>query len=136
MLLSNWLKDNLLTTFVDCWDFARKLELAVYNIELPEILVDYSNVEESKLARLQMQLKAIMTHKERENWRLVEPPAKPNSGALVEMTHSIAPHHLGVWVGLDGGSIAHYLPELGIQFQTIWRAKAAGWRGLTFYEHV
>jgi hypothetical protein len=127
-----WMRDHVLTEFRDCWEFVRQLELAVYNIELPEILVDYDS-DDSKQTRHIKQFRAITTHKEREHWHAI---TSPRGGCLVTMSHNITPYHIGVWVELDGGAVAHYLPELGMQFQTIMRAKAAGWRGLTFYEYV
>ena len=71
----------------------------------------------------------IRNHPERVNWPIID---KPEHGGIVEMSHGRYPHHVGIWLDIDGGGIAHC--DLGgVSFQKRKELEAAGWRGFVYH---
>jgi hypothetical protein len=74
-------------------------------------------------------IRFIKNHPERVNWPVVE---KPEHGGIVEMSSGQHPHHVGLWLDIDGGAILHcYLG--GVGFQKPRELEAAGWRRFIYH---
>ena len=58
---------------------------------------------------------------------------EPEHGCIVELSHSIRPHHVGVWLDLDRGGILHCYGNCGVQFDRLATMKAAGWSTFRYY---
>lgn len=109
----------------DCWGLARYLQREIFGHDLDAVVSDSLD--------LRVLVRTIRDHPERRNWAPVD---RPTHGALVEMSHSRHPHHIGVFLDVDGGGIAHCYAPAGVSFDPIVALKAAGWRRFTHYEWV
>lgn len=106
-----------------CWSFAKHLQKELWGRDLVEIPIESGHIRD--LVRL------VQDHPAHKEWRVVE---RPVHGGLVEMSHSRHPHHIGVWLGIDGGGIAHCEAPAGVSFDPLVALKAAGWRRFIFHE--
>lgn len=109
--------------FFHCWSFAKYLQKQLWDRDLVEIKLESSHIRDL--------VKLVRGHPAHYDWKVVE---RPVHGGLVEMSHSRHPHHIGVWLDLDGGGIAHCEAPAGVSFDPLVALKAAGWRRFTFYE--
>lgn len=71
-------------------------------------------------------------HPELLNWVEVE---VPEEGDAVQMSHSRHPHHIGVWVDVDGGGVLHCVEGPGVVFSTRKSLKAHGWNIVSIKRH-
>lgn len=80
-------------------------------------------------ARVVDLIRFIRDHPERYMWRVQE---GPEHGGLVEMSYERHPHHVGIWLDIDGGGILHAY-HAGVAFATVLELRAAGWRRFVFH---
>lgn len=71
-------------------------------------------------------------HPEFQNWREV---SDPQEGDCVRLSHSKHPHHVGVWVDVDGGGVLHCVEGAGVVFSTRRALKTGGWNIVTLLRH-
>jgi hypothetical protein len=71
----------------------------------------------------------IKNHPERILWPI---SATPIHGGLVEMSYETHPHHVGVWLDIDGGGVLHCYTG-GVAFATLLELKTSGWRRFVFH---
>lgn len=104
----------------DCYGLARYLQLAFFGRDLPRFQLPG---EASRFAVAS----AIAVHPERARWR--EIPA-PIDGAMVVMARQGCGFHLGVFLELNGGLVAHTVEQTGVVAQTPFQlaSPAARWR--------
>ena len=60
-------------------------------------------------------------------WPLISEGDLPREGDCVQMSHSRRPHHIGVWVDVDGGGVLHCVEGLGVVFSTRQSLRLNGW---------
>lgn len=65
-------------------------------------------------------------HPEFLNWPEVDKVA-PREGDCLQMSHSKHPHHVGLWVDVDGGGVLHCVEGAGVVFSTRQALRVAGW---------
>ena len=109
----------------DCWGLFRYVQKNLFSRDLETIISDTMNIRE--IAYL------FKNHEERKKWRVCE---KPTHGGAVEMSHSRHPHHIGIWLDIDGGAILHCQPSAGVSFDPVLALKAGGWRRFIYHEWV
>lgn len=71
-------------------------------------------------------------HPEFQNWVEVE---IPQEGDCIRMSHSKHPHHVGLWVDIDGGGVLHCCEGIGTVFSSRKALKVAGWNVVTILRH-
>ena len=72
------------------------------------------------------------SHAEFRHWIEVE---APREGDAVQMSHSRHPHHVGVWVEVDGGGVLHCVEGAGVVFSTRKALRACGWNIVSIKRH-
>jgi len=108
----------------DCWGLFRFVQKNFYDLELPIIDVDTTNVLE--VAR------KIKERKSTNVWRKVD---VPNDGCAVLLAHARYPSHVGVWLDVDNGGVLHCVKGAGVVFTELSRLKLSGWGRIEYYEH-
>lgn len=110
----------------DCWGLIRHVEREAFDRDVQAIIPPD---DENDLRAL---VYFIKNHPEHQNWKKVEIPAH---GGVVEMSSSTHPHHIGVYLDIDGGGILH-CSNAGVTFDSLFSLKASGWRKMVFYEYA
>lgn len=110
-----------------CWELVRQCQRAVFNRELPPVLV----APERRRELVEM----MSLRDSYPGWREVGGPAH---GAVVFMTRhghevSKAACHAGVWLELDGGGVLHTDAPHGVVFESVPELTARNWADLSFY---
>lgn len=106
---------------MDCQDLVRFIERECFGREVLGLVVPSSRT--SELVRF------IRDHPDRLRWRISE---RPEHGGIVEMSHNVEAHHVGVWLDIDGGGILHAFIG-GVAFQRPLELQAAGWRRIIYH---
>lgn len=75
------------------------------------------------------------SHPEFLNWPLIADQNAPIEGDCVQMSHSKRPHHIGVWIGADGGGVLHCVEGMGVIFSTRQSLKVNGWNITAIRRH-
>lgn len=75
----------------------------------------------------------VRDNPERKHWRS---SLRPVHGGLVELSHAVAAHHIGLWLKFDGGGVLHAAENVGVSFAPLFRLKLEGWRSFRFWERV
>jgi hypothetical protein len=95
-----------------------------YGLELPE----YPGITfASPKMQCEVILKEIM-----ENWIEVE---KPFEGAGVGMSQRARLHHVGFYLGADGGKVLHCTDPHGVCVNTVLQLRCQGYRIVRFFKH-
>lgn len=106
---------------MDCQDLVKHVSRLAFGREIFMIKTPSAKVED--LVRF------IKAHPERYMWRVQD---RPEHGGLVEMSHGKHPHHVGIWLDIDGGGILHCHAG-GVSFDTVLALQASGWRRFIFH---
>lgn len=80
----------------DCWGLARAAQRELAGRDLPIVNADPND--------LRAVVRLVREHPLHSEWREV---AVPSHLDLVLMSHHQHPHHIGVWLDLDGGLVLH-----------------------------
>ena len=86
----------------DCWGLVRFIYLQQLSINLPAVDVNALNVLST--ARAMRDFDAY------GDWKKVELPSDFDG---VLMSHSKDPHHVGIWLDVDGGGVLHCINGTG-----------------------
>jgi len=108
----------------DCWSWVREVWRKHYGLCVPIISVS----TESK----SMYVRRFSQHDERRNWVSVE---APRDGDAVLLGTNRFPTHVGVWIDLDGGRVAHCYDYVGLLVNDLPALRAAQWGSVKFYRH-
>jgi cell wall-associated NlpC family hydrolase len=106
-----------------CWGLTRECQRAVFGRDLPII---------NHPATLRSLIETIEHHEIRDAWPEVK---KPVHGDLVTMTHARHPHHIGVYLGLDGGRVLHSTEQTGVMCCSLTQLKLEGFVRLRFHRY-
>jgi hypothetical protein len=103
----------------NCYTLFQKTQKELFGRELPDVILETDTLEEFvvKLA----ETKGLI----QSNWQTIE---RPIHGCAVQMSHSTVPHHVGTYLGIQGGGVLHAQKGAGVCFDSIQIMKAAGWR--------
>jgi hypothetical protein len=107
----------------DCWGLVRHVQKEAFGRELQIIEPPSDNARDL--------VKFIRNHSEHLNWEKVDAPVH---GGVVELSNSNNPHHIGVYLDIDGGGILH-CSFAGVTFDPLIVLKASGWRRFNFYKY-
>ena len=105
----------------DCWGFVRYIQKEYYNLELPIISVDSSNMLSV--------MRNFKSNDEIANW---EEQQTPSEGCAVLLTQSANPSHVGVWTN---NGLLHAVKGMGVIFSSKRNLQATGWSNLKYYQH-
>jgi hypothetical protein len=109
----------------DCWGLVQYIQRVVFGRDVQTISDPPGDIK--SLVRF------VRDHPERGNWRRVE---KPVHGGVVEMSHAVIPHHVGIYLDIDGGGILHCSENGGVSWESQFCLKVAGFRNFVFHERV
>jgi hypothetical protein len=109
----------------DCWGLTRACQREVFGRELPIVGSDATD--------LRALVRVIETSELRSVWIERAKGEAPAAGDIVTMTHAHRPHHVGVWLDVDGGGALHALEDWGVCFDNRARLRMAGFGRLTFH---
>lgn len=107
----------------DCYGLVRRVYREQFRLALP--VVDVNAISTLAVAR-------VVATFDRSDWIEVQ---TPQDGDVIQMGHAKRPHHVGVWIEIDGGKILHSTESFGAIAQTPSQAKANGWKILNIYRH-
>lgn len=110
----------------DCWGLLRNVQMTCFDRDIQAIVPPE---DEDDLRAL---IKFIREHPEHQNWIVVDEPVH---GGGVEMSSSAHPHHIGVYLDIDGGGILH-CSTAGVTFDSLFNLRASGWRKMVFYKYA
>lgn len=107
----------------DCYGLVRRIYREQFSIDLPAV-----NVDAASTLSVARQAAGF----DRSDW--IE-ESEPRDGDVVQMGHANRPHHVGVWIDVDGGRILHSTESAGAIAQTRAQARMTGWKILNIYRH-
>jgi cell wall-associated NlpC family hydrolase len=109
----------------DCWGFVREFYAQAYAIDLPAFPgVDGGDHQQAT--------RAAESARASGDWL---PVAVPIDGDAVLMGRRERAHHVGVWLSIDGGRIAHCDEAHGVCCHSIRQLASMGWGGFTYFRH-
>jgi hypothetical protein len=118
----------------DCWGLARAAQRELAGRDLPVVNADPSD--------LRAVVRLVTSHPLHSEWHKV---TRPRHLDLVLMSHSRHPHHIGVWLDLDGGVVLHATEQFtkgtadpnkpGVMAETMPALQAQGWARFQFMRH-
>ena len=71
-------------------------------------------------------------HPEFANWVEVD---TPREGDCVRMSHAKHPHHVGLWVDVDGGGVLHCVEGAGVVLSSRRSLRVTGWKIVSLMRH-
>lgn len=108
----------------DCWAFCRKVEREQFGIEIPDIEIDSNNIL------------AVVRHlngnQEKNNWVEV---TDLQEGDVLYMSMGNQPHHVGIYVQIDGGGVLHCIEGAGVIFTKLADIAAMSYNIIAIYRH-
>lgn len=107
----------------DCYSCTAAIQLHIFGRIMPK----FAAAATSGRTALAV---AITVNPERNNW--VE-TSDPTHGSIVTMARNVCGYHLGTYLDIDGGVIAHAIEECGVVVDTMTSLTAIGWRRFRFH---
>lgn len=107
----------------DCWGLVRFVMLDQRGIVLPVVNVDAASM-----------IKVVRCFRDGsyDGWKQVDDPVEFDG---VLMSHASHPHHVGVWIGVDGGKVLHAVKGAGVTAMDRLHLRAAGWNIIGFWRY-
>ncbi|MBC7282681.1 hypothetical protein [Hoeflea sp.] len=115
---------------LDCWSCMALLQRHLFGRKV--VLVTLSE----EAARLDIADAFASFTPALAQWRARAPGEAPVHGDGVLMSHKQAPHHCGVWLGLDRGVVAHMAEHGGFSADSVQALRLAGYTDLRFFEWI
>ena len=110
----------------DCWGFFRNVQRDVFGRDVPA--VDVTSYRAAAKAAL------MANHPHRLAWQEIT-RAELQDGDGVRMASTGNPGHVGIWVDIDGGRVAHCDEPFGVMVHSLDRL-ADEYRDIRFYRFV
>ena len=108
----------------DCIGLVQEVLKTRYNVILPTIQVDYSNL-----------LSVVRAIKHHNGWLTWELAFYPKDGYLVKLYRQDQPDHIGIYVDVEGGGILHSQRDVGVCFDKPFILKTVGWKKLEYFRY-
>lgn len=109
----------------ECGHFFCKVQKEVFDLDVQVIDAD-------ALSLLSCARAMSGKHPEFANWVDV---SEPKDGDAIQMSHSKHPHHIGLWVDVDGGGVLHCCEDTGVIFSSRQNLRLAGWNIASIKRH-
>lgn len=106
----------------DCYGLVRAVYADQYGIDLPIIHADSLRPLSAR--------RAMRDYPGYSDWRPVQSPVE---GDVIQMGHAKHPHHVGVYLDVDGGRVLHSVTGAGVLAQSLAALKTHGWNIITIY---
>ena len=119
-----WVKDGQGPDAFNCWGFVRFVFKEQCGVYIPEVDVDAMSL-----------LAVVRTFKSKElhaDWEKQETPQDMDG---VELSHAKDPHHVGIWLDVDGGGVLHCVKGIGVMFSSVHNLRLSGWNIRGFWRH-
>jgi len=121
-----WVKDGDGPDEFNCGGLVRYLYRERLGIEVPTVDVDALSL--LSVAKL-LKDKDGGLHKD---WVKVEAPKDMDA---VELSHAKDPHHVGLWLDVDGGGVLHCVQGIGVMFSNPTNLHMSGWKIKGYWRH-
>ena len=106
----------------DCWGLVRAVYWRELGVDLPSVEVD--------AYRALAVRRAFDMPVARDRWQALD---RPHPFAAVLMSQASRPHHVGVWLPDNGGSVLHSVEGAGVVLHGRRSLLLAGWHWLGCY---
>lgn len=80
-------------------------------------------------------LSSAKAFKKKDNYQDWVPVQEPRNYDGVELSHAKDPHHVGLWLDVDGGGVLHCVEGLGVVFFSRGNLLISGWKIKGFWRH-
>lgn len=104
-----------------CWGLIRYVQMELWGRFIPAV-----NIKQYSILEF---VKAGLKYRHELDWHPID---KPVHSCLVELSHGMQSHHIGVYLDVDGGGLLHALKGSGVVFDSIPALKASGWRHFVY----
>jgi hypothetical protein len=112
----------------DCWGFVRQVYREAYAIALPELPgVDGADARQGAAA--------IRWQRTRPEWRRLTLDQVVAGDVVTMGVQEGRPHHVGIWLAIDGGRVAHCDQHAGVCCHSLRQLRAQRWGGFEFFRH-
>ena len=108
----------------DCWWLVRQVYKDQLDIDLPQIVVDASD--------LKAVIRNMTQHPALNDW---QPMEAPEHLCLTFFSSRNNPTHVGVYLNYAGGRILHTYKRAGCVLQSLVDIRFAGWTNPKYYRH-
>lgn len=106
----------------DCYGVVRAVYLDQLGVTMPVLDVD---------ALAPLSVRRAMRDYDYSQWQEIERPEQTFD--VVEMSLANRPHHVGVYIDLDGGGVLTSIEGAGVIFQTLSSLRRHGWNIVSCY---
>jgi len=120
-----WVKDAEGPDSFNCWSMVRFIYREQLGVDLPVVDVDALNL--LAVAR------AFRDSEAYGDWAKVDQPQDFDG---VAMSHAKDPHHVGIWLDVDGGGVLHCVQGVGVMFSTPTNLQLSGWKVKGYWRHA
>jgi len=107
----------------DCWGLVRFVVLEQRGIVLPVVNVDAASM---------LKVMRAFRSGSYDGWEQVDDP-REFDGVL--MSHANHPHHVGIWIDVDGGKVLHAVRGAGVTAMDRLHLRMAGWNIIGFWRY-
>jgi cell wall-associated NlpC family hydrolase len=107
----------------DCLGLVRGVYRERCAMDIPRVHVDAHSL--LSCARAFLDYGSTRAHFERV--------ATPADLDILQLSHGSAPHHVGIWLDIDGGGLLSALEGVGVVFQSRAALRAGGWNITDIY---
>jgi len=108
----------------NCLGLVRFVLFRMAGIELPVV-----NVDDHSLRHI---VNGFRRGEFYTGWEQVDKPQELDG---VIMSHKNHPHHVGLWVDVDGGKVLHCVTGAGVVAMDRLHLRLAGWHIISFWRH-
>ena len=121
-----WLRGAAGPDAFDCWGLVRHCYATRWGVALPPI--------EPATYSAHGTTRAVIA--EQRAGRFAPAEGAPREGDVVLMSQARRPHHVGLWLEVDGGGVLHSVEGAGVGWQRLPDLKAAGWHRIEFWRRT
>lgn len=108
----------------DCWECVRAIYFDAYGITLAQFQIETPGDHHETMT-------AIDEQKKTGKWEML---GYPEDGCFVAIGKREWPHHIGIYLAIDGGKIVHCLENIGCVVDSVSSLKISGWGFMQFYK--
>lgn len=107
--------------YFDCWGWVRFANKQLWGRDIPWI--DMSQQSPGEF------IKRGYEYRRQMDWVVMD---NPIHSCLVEMSHRLHAHHVGVFLDIDGGQVVHAIQGNGLICDALLTLPACGWHPIRF----
>ena len=117
----------------DCWTFFRHVQKEQFSRDIPFV---NSDVYDGGIRAMRDAFEGDDALKVRTDWQQMPTDMDWADGSAVLMRQLKDPHHIGIWLNIDGGGVLHCVKNMGVVFSNRSNLRKDRWRIVEVYNHV